>query len=198
MGPTPRSHRRIGRPGPPATGLSAPNDVWTADCTGHVHTGHGLDCSPLTVAEGFSRSLVGGHALGSTAVPAAQPGLTRRLKDCGGPRRLRTDTGVPCATKTRARLSRRSAWGVRRGLWPALLAPGGPQQHGRHARLHRTLNADTTRPPAASRAAQQRRVETGRAACHHDRPPAALARPTPASCARPSPRPRPESIPPRD
>jgi putative transposase len=196
MGPKPRSHRRIGHPAQPSTGIYAPNDVWTADFKGHCRTGHGLDCSPLTVAEGCSRSLVGCQALGSTAVHAAQPVCTRLLKEVGLPRRLRTDHGVPFATTPLARLSRLSAWWVRFGILPELIDPGCPQQNGRHERRHRTLNADTTRPPAASRAAQQRRFDPFRAACNHDSPPAARARPTPASCSLPSPRPMPESIPP--
>jgi putative transposase len=196
MVPKQRSHRRIGHPGQPSTGIDAPNDVWTADCKGHCRTGNALYGSPLTVADGFSRYLLGCQALGSTAVHEAKPVCTRLLKAVGLPRRLRTDHGVPLATTTLARLSRRSAWWVRLGLWPELIEPGCPPQNGRHERLHRTLKADTTRPPAASRAAQPRRVETFRAEFNHDRPHEALEMQTPASCYLPSPRPRPDRIPP--
>jgi len=47
------------------------------------------------------------------------------------------------------------AWWVRLGLLPELIEPGKPQQNGRHERMHRTLKAETTRPPANSRLAQQ-------------------------------------------
>jgi putative transposase len=42
MVPKRRSHRRIGHPGQPPTGIHAPHDVWTADCKGHFRTGNGL------------------------------------------------------------------------------------------------------------------------------------------------------------
>ena len=196
MVPKQRSHRRIGHPGQPSTGIYAPNDVWTADFKGHFRTGNGLYCYPLTVADGFSRYLLGCQALGSTAVHEAKPVFTRLFQEVGLPRRIRTDNGVPFATNTLARLSRLSAWWVRLGILPELIEPGCPQQNGRHERMHRTLKAETTRPPAASRAAQQRRFDTFRAEFNHDRPHEALDMQTPASCYLPSPRPMPDRVPP--
>jgi transposase InsO family protein len=163
---------------------------------GHFRTGNGLYCYALTVADGFSRYLLGCQALGSTAVHEAQPVFTRLFQEFGLPRRIRTDNGVPFATHTLARLSRLSAWWVRLSILPELIEPGCPQQNGRHERMHRTLKAETTRPPAASRAAQQRRFDTFRAEFNHDRPHEALDMQTPASCYLPSPRPMPARIPP--
>ena len=59
---------------------------------------------------------------------------------------------------TLARLSQLSAWWVRLGMLPELIEPGKPQQNGRHERMHRTLKAETTRPPAHSCRGQQRQV----------------------------------------
>ena len=42
---------------------------------------------------------------------------------------------------------------------PELIEPGKPQQSGRHERMHRTLKAETTRPPAASCQAQHKPAE---------------------------------------
>src|SRR5262245_57217105 len=67
MVPRRRQPRRIGHPGKPTSQILAPNDVWTADYKGQFRTGDGQYCYPLTVADGFSRYLLGCQALHSTA-----------------------------------------------------------------------------------------------------------------------------------
>jgi putative transposase len=150
------------------------------------------------VAEGDRRVRRGGPALASTRVADAKPGFTRRFNACGVPQRLRPATGVPFATKTLGRLSHLSAWWVRLGSFPAGLEPGTPQQTGRHARMHRTLKAEPTRPPARPRRAPPRQLDRFREACNGQRPHEALDRHPPASCDDPAPRQRPHSLPPRD
>ena len=54
-----RSRRRIGHPDKPSSLILAPNDVWSADYKGQFKTGNGRYCYPLTVADGFSRYLLG-------------------------------------------------------------------------------------------------------------------------------------------
>jgi transposase len=115
---------------------------------GQFRTGDGRYCYPLTVADGFSRYLLGCQALASTAVAQANPILTRLFKEYGLPKRIRTDNGVPFATNTLARLSTLSAWWVRLGILPELIEPGRRAQNGCHERMHRTLKAETTRPAA--------------------------------------------------
>jgi hypothetical protein len=44
--PKTRHQRPIGHPGKPTTLMAAPNEVWSADCTGQFNTGDGLDCYP--------------------------------------------------------------------------------------------------------------------------------------------------------
>jgi putative transposase len=121
--------------------------------------------------------------------------FTRLFKACGLPKRIRTDHGVPCAT-TLGELSPLSAWWVRLGILPACIEPGTPQQNGRHERLHRTLKAETTRPPARTRRAQLRTCERFREAFNCQRPHEALDRRTPATCDHPSPRTMPHQLPP--
>ena len=128
--------------------LAAPNEVWSADFKGQYKTADGLYCYPLTVADGYSRFLLGCQALSSTRVAEAKPVFTRLFKEFGLPKRIRTDNGVPLATNTLGRLSQLSAWWVRLGIFPECIEPGKPQQNGRHERRHRTLKAETTRPPA--------------------------------------------------
>jgi putative transposase len=102
LGPTPRHRRPIGHPGQPTTLIAAPNAVWTADFTGQLKTSDGLDGYPLTVADGFSRLLLGCQARSSPRVQEAKPVFVRLFTDCGLPKRIRTDNGVPFATNTRA------------------------------------------------------------------------------------------------
>ena len=129
------------------------------DYKGQFRTGDGRYCYPLTVADGFSRYLLGCQALSSTAVVTAKPVFTRLFQEYGLPTRIRSDNGVPFATNTLARLSTLSAWWVRLGIRPELVEPGHPEQNGRHERMHRTLKAETTRPAAGSLAAQQAPVQ---------------------------------------
>lgn len=194
--PKKRHHRHIGHPGKPTTLIAAPNDVWSADFKGQFKTGDGLYCYPLTVADGYSRFLLGCHALASTRVAEAKPVFTRLFKECGLPKRIRTDNGVPFATNTLGRRSQLSAWWVRLGILPAFIEPGKPQQNGRHERLHRTLKAETTRPPARTRRAQQRKFDCFREEFNCQRPHEALDMHTPAACYAPSPRKMPDKPPP--
>jgi putative transposase len=194
--PKKRHQRHIGHPGKPTTLIAAPNDVWSADFKGQFKTGDGLYCYPLTVADGYSRFLLGCQALSSTRVAEAKPVFTRLFKEFGLPKRIRTDNGVPFATNTLGRLSQLSAWWVRLGILPEFIEPGKPQQNGRHERMHRTLKAETTRPPARTRRAQQRKFDHFREAFNCQRPHEALDMRTPAACYEPSPRKMPNKPPP--
>jgi transposase InsO family protein len=196
MVPLRRQRRRIGHPGKPTSQILAPNDVWSTDFKGQFRTGDGRYCYPLTVADGFSRYLLGCQALPSTAVAAAKPIFTRLFQEYGLPKRIRSDNGVPFATNTLARLSTLSAWWVRLGILPELIEPGHPEQNDRHERMHRTLKAETTRPAAGSLNAQQRRFNTFRQEFNHERPHEALDQATPAGCYVASPRPMPDRLPP--
>jgi transposase InsO family protein len=194
--PKKRRRRTLGHPGRPSDVILAPNEVWCADFKGQFRTGDGQYCYPLTVTDAFSRYLLGCQGLHSTRVAEAKLVFTRLFKEYGLPRVIRTDNGVPFATTTLARLSSLSAWWVRLGVMPQLIEPGKPQQNGRHERMHRTLKAETTRPAAASLAAQQRRFNVFRAEFNDERPHEALEQTTPASHYQPSPRPMPDRLPP--
>jgi putative transposase len=191
-----RNRRRIGHPGKPTSEILAPNDCWSADFKGQFKTGDGIYCYPLTVTDNLSRYLLGCQGLPSTAVAGAKPVFTRLCKEFGLPRRIRTDNGVPFATNTPARLSSLSAWWVRLGVLPELIEPGKPQQNGRHERMHRTLKAEATRPPAGTLSAQQRKFNRFRAEFNDERPHEALDQQTPRALYRPSPREMPNKLPP--
>jgi transposase InsO family protein len=127
---------------------------------------------------------------------AAGGAAGRAVKDNRGRARIRTHNGVPFATNTLARLSQLSAWWVRLGVFPELIEPGKPQQNGRHERMHRTLKAETTRPPSNTRLAQQRRFDRFRQEFNFERPHEALDIQTPASQYTASTRVMPERLPP--
>ncbi len=186
----------IGHPGRPTSRVLAPNDLWCADFKGEFKTGDGIYCYPLTVTDEHSRFLLGCQALRSTKVVEAKPVFTRLFKEYGLPKRIRTDNGVPFATNTLARLSRLSAWWVRLGVLPEFIEPGKPQQNARHERMHRTLKAETTRPPAGSSRAQQRKFNRFREEFNLERPHEALDMQMPASCYERSPREMPNRLPP--
>jgi hypothetical protein len=80
MVPVQRRRCRIGHPGKPASRVLAPNDVWSADYKGQFRTGDGRYGYPLTVADGFSRYLLGYQALTSTAVPPRDPARAHRAR----------------------------------------------------------------------------------------------------------------------
>jgi putative transposase len=193
---SPRRRRSIGHPGKPATIIRAPNQVWAADFKGQFKTRDGYYCYPLTVSDGFSRYLLGCQALATTSCAAAKPVFRRLFQEFGLPERLRTDNGGPFASLSLARLSTLSAWFIRLGIVRQLIEPGKPYQNGSHERMHRTLKAETTRPPAANRATQQRLFNTFRQEFNHLRPHEALALDTPAQHYQSSPRPYPERLPP--
>lgn len=194
MVPKKRHRRHIGHPGKPNSSILAPNDLWSADFKGQFKTADGLYCYPLTVADGFSRYLLGCQALYSTAVDGAKPVFRRLFHEFGLPKRIRTDNGVPFATNTLARLSSLSAWWVRLGVLPELIEPGKPQQNGRHERMHKTLKAEATRPPAGSLPAQQRKFNRFQTEFNEERPHEALDQETPASIYEPSPRKMPNKL----
>jgi putative transposase len=187
--------RVIGHPGKPGSLILGPNHIWCADFKGQFRMGNGRYCYPLTVTDGYSRFLLACHGLTSTAVQGSKPVFSRLFHEYGLPQFIRTDNGVPFATNTLARLSRLSAWWVRLGIMPQLIEPGNPQQNGRHERMHRTLKAETTRPPGHAMGSQQVKFDRFRQEFNHERPHEALDQEVPASAYRPSPRPMPSKLP---
>lgn len=193
---TKSTRRRIGHPGKPTTTVLAPNELWGADFKGQFKTRDGLYCYPLTVTDQYSRFLLGCQGLHTTAVADSKAVFTRIFKEYGLPRRIRTDNGVPFATNTLARLSSLSAWWIRLGILPELIEPGCPQQNGRHERMHKTLKAEATKPPAANLQAQQRKFNNFQEEFNNDRPHEALDQNTPASVYTASARKMPDKLPP--
>ena len=192
--PKRRSTKR-GHPGRPDTPMDRPNAIWTIDYKGQFKTKNGLYCYPLTVADGHSRFLLGCQGYLSPLQVNTKKTMTAIFREFGLPDIIRSDNGTPFASNAIGRISRLSAWWIRLGVYPELIEPAHPEQNGRHERMHRTLKAETARPPAGNLSAQQRRFNRFRSEYNEERPHEALGQETPASVYRPSDRPFPEKEP---
>ena len=193
---TPTSPRR--RVAPSASTLAeakAPNVLWSTDFKGQFKTQSGHWCYPLTVMDHHSRYLLGCQSMPGTRFADSQRTFVRLFKAYGLPGRIRSDNGVPFATTATAGLSRLAVWWIKLGIVPERIAPGCPQQNGRHERMHRTLKAATTKPPSSTLTAQQRRFDCFRQNYNDERPHEALAQQTPASHYTSSSRPYPRTLP---
>ena len=86
-------------------------------------------------------------------------------------------------------------WWIKLGVVHQRIEPGRPEQNGAHERMHRTLKAETARPPEADMAKQQRRFDRWRAEFNEERPHDALGGGVPASRYAPSRRSMPAALP---
>jgi putative transposase len=190
-----RRRTRPGHPGRPTTPLTTPNVVWTIDFKGQFRTGDGTWCYPLTVADACTRYLLACQALPSVRTAPTRATLERVFRRFGLPDRIRSDNGAPFATSwALGHLSPLAVWWIRLGIVPERIEPGCPAQNGRHERMHRTLKADTARPPATTARAQQRRFTAFRRAYNEERPHEALEQRPPAQLYVPSTRPYPARL----
>jgi len=133
------------------------NEVWTTDFKGEFRTGDGVYCFPLTLRDGFSRFVLRCDALRCHTLAVTRPCFARAFAEYGLPERLRSDNGPPFGGPGLGRLSTLAVWWIRLGIVPERIDPGHPEQNGAHEQFHAVLKKETARPPAATRAAQQRR-----------------------------------------
>lgn len=191
------ARRRWPHPGRPAAQApGGPNEVWTADFKGQFRLGDGRLCYPLTVADAYSRYLLEVHGLESVAGSGVWPAFVRLFREHGLPQAIRTDNGSPFASAgSVGGLTRLSVQWIKLGIRPERIQPGHPEQNGSHERMHRTLKAETTRPPAGNQAGQQQRFDQFRREYNEQRPHEALSQRTPSELYASSPRSYPEKEP---
>ena len=159
---------------------TAPNDLWCIDFKGQFRVGDGRYCYPLTVTDAATRYILACEAFESIDGKEVRSVLEQVFKTVGLPKAIRFDGGAPFASIGLMRLSRLSAWWVSLGIALEQIEPASPQQNGRHERMHRTLKADTTRPPAKTLLQQQDRFEKWVTVFNHERPHEALGMKRPA------------------
>lgn len=176
----------------PLEPCSEPNDLWCVDFKGHFACGDGRRCHPLTITDAASRYLIKCEGLSAPKHPPTQRHFELAFREFGLPSRIRSDNGAPFATNSFGGLSRLSVWWIQLGIVPERIEPGQPQQNGRHERFHRTLKEQTTQPPAATLADQQRVFDRFRGDYNDHRPHEALGQTPPAAHYEPSWRPMPE------
>lgn len=186
--PSPRRRRPVSHPGYQPSAATAPNDIWTTDFKGQFRTADAQLCYPLTVCDAFSRSLLACQGLAAPTSAGAFQVFRAAFRRYGLPRVIRSDNGEPFAAPSLARLSRLSVWWIRLGIRPELIEPGSPQQNGAHERMHRTLKAETTKPPAADLSGQQQRFTRFRRIYNDERPHEALGQRPPSRLSASSPR----------
>ena len=174
--------------------IEEPNQEWDADFKGQFRLGNGEYTYPLTVSDNFSRYLLEVRALKGTTTAETRVWLERIFREYGLPEALRTDNGSPFASIGLGRLSKLAVWLIKLGIRPVRGRPHHPQDNGRHERMHRTLKAETTRPPAFGSRGQQRLFDSFREEYNTERPHEALGQKPPARLYRRSPKPYPSRI----
>lgn len=183
--PRPGRRRRVPPFTEPFATCDAPNQTWCADFKGEFRVG-GPYCYPLTITDAHSRFLIRCRARPSTKHRGARPVFQAAFREYGIPEVIRTDNGTPFATRAPHGLSRLSIWWLKLGIQHERIKPGRPDQNGRHERMHRTLKAETAKPPARTMRQQQRRFDAFRVEYNQERPHEALDYRAPANLYRPS------------
>lgn len=158
----------------------APNDIWCVDFKGKFRVG-GKYCHPLTVTDAWSRFVLCCHDTGGERLEPTKAAFERTFREYGVPLRIRSDNGTPFASTALGGLSRLSVWWVKLGILPERTRPAHPQDNGMHERMHRTLKAETAKPPSSSLAKQQLVFDQWRHEFNTIRPHESLKMATPGS-----------------
>ena len=176
-----KTRRRRSRLDPPRRVIAAEaaNEEWAADFKGWFRTRDQQRIDPLTITDSATRFLIETRIAPQT-VEGAQAVFTRAFEAYGLPQAIRCDNGAPFGSQGAGGLTRLSAWWLRLGIEPHFIRPASPQENGRHERMHRTLKAQTTRPPANDAEEQQARFDAFRRHYNEERPHEALGQTPPA------------------
>lgn len=180
-----RRRRRPLARGEAVAGADAPNAEWSIDFKGWFRTRDGTRCDPLTIEDTASRYLIETRIVDPTWA-GVRCALERVFDAYGLPDAIRSDNGTPFGSTGAGGLSSLSVWWLKLGIRPRYIPPSSPQDNGRHERMHRTLKAETARPPAANLAEQQARFDRFRSYYNEERPHEALGQMLPGKLWRPS------------
>ncbi len=170
----------------PLANSSTANEIWSIDFKGHFKTLDRKYCYPLTVCDHFSRYLLCCEALSNTRTPGVKEALAELFLSRGLPLRMRSDNGAPFASTNNLGLTRLAVWLLRQGIELERIQPGHPEQNGRHERMHKTLKAETTKPPEKNLLRQQERFTAFQECFNKERPHQAIGLDTPEKHYKPS------------
>ena len=166
-------------------GATEPNGEWSIDFKGWFRVLDGTRCDPLTIADTATRYLIETRITAATH-DGVRVVMERVFNENGLPDAIRSDNGAPFGSVGAGGLSRLSVWLLKLGIEPRFIPPGSPQDNGRHERMHRTLKAETSQPPAITWQQQQVRFNQFRTRYNEERPHEALGQTSPAAHWRPS------------
>jgi Integrase core domain len=172
-------------------GANAPNGEWSIGFKGWFRLGDGTRCDPLTIEDTASRYLIETRITDPDLV-GVKCAMSRVFADNGLPDAIRSDNGTPFGSIGASGLSRLSVWWLKLGIEPRYIPPASRQHNGRHERMHRTLKAETSKPPAATPKEQQAHFDSFRKHYNEERPHEALDQTPPAKHWQPSRRPFPK------
>lgn len=161
--------------------VTAPNALWCTDFKGQFLMKNKQYCYPLTITDQYSRYLLGCEGLERISEVECRRIFEDIFEEFGVPDAIRSDNGVPFASKSYFGISKLSVFWLRLGIRIERSKPGCPQDNGRHERMHRTLKAETTKPPASNLLTQQDKFEAFKEVFNKERPHQALEMKTPAS-----------------
>jgi putative transposase len=169
----------------PCTAVTSANDEWSTDFKGWFRTRDQQRIDPLTVADSHSRFLIELRIVTPT-IEGVRPCFERAFREHGLPLAIRCDNGSPFGSRGAGGLTKLSAWWTKLGITPHFIHPASPQENGRHERMHRTLKAQTSVPPANNAPEQQARFDAFREHYNKERPHEALGQRPPAEAHIPS------------
>jgi transposase InsO family protein len=169
----------------PCTSVTRANDEWSTDFKGWFRTRDQRRIDPLTVVDSHSRFLIELRIVAPT-IEGVRPCFERAFREHGLPLAIRCDNGSPFGSRGPGGLTRLSAWWLKLGIVPHFIHPASPQENGRHERMHRTLKAQTSTPPAKNAPEQQARFDVFRRHYNQERPHEALGQRPPATAYAPS------------
>ena len=162
------------------------NDIWTADYKGHWQTKDKIRCEPLTIRDDYSRYLLDVAAFEYIRLEAAKERFRRCFELYGLPLLIRTDNGVPFATKAICGLSKLAVWWIKLGIQLERIPKGRPQFNGGHERMHRDIALELEANPAKDLQSQQKAINLWCYDFNYERPHSALKNKTPADFYKPS------------
>src|SRR2546422_4460386 len=117
-------------------------------------------CYPLTIPDSASRYLLTCEALLTTQEKFAFTVFEQTFQAFGLPGAIRTDNGVPFASRHALYgLSKLAVWWLRLGLWIDGIAPGHPHQCGMDVRMLLSPEEGATEPDEDYKALQDARLD---------------------------------------